>query len=204
VFASLSGDVVQLVRTLPCHGRGREFESRRPRHFFQALTRNWQKRSWSILFQIEKNGPEKRLAFRTSWSNFGPRIKQLPTSCPAPSLPPCSAPVDKREPVGGGGVHGEPLDQSPVASLCRAFLSRNEFLSVDCFRYFKTPSRLLPAHCELSVDTRFPDDYLADTDSTSRRSSSCLTKNQRSVSRRGPSLMLYVNRNTTSRIKRKL
>jgi hypothetical protein len=32
-----SGDVVQLVRTLPCHGRGREFESRRPRHFFHAL-----------------------------------------------------------------------------------------------------------------------------------------------------------------------
>ena len=30
---SFSGDVVQLVRTLPCHGRGREFESRRPRHF---------------------------------------------------------------------------------------------------------------------------------------------------------------------------
>src|SRR5882762_790197 len=30
-----SGDVVQLVRTLPCHGRGREFESRRPRHSFQ-------------------------------------------------------------------------------------------------------------------------------------------------------------------------
>jgi hypothetical protein len=26
-----AGDVVQLVRTLPCHGRGREFESRRPR-----------------------------------------------------------------------------------------------------------------------------------------------------------------------------
>src|ERR1022692_283125 len=33
------GDVVQLVRTLPCHGRGREFESRRPRHSFQSLTR---------------------------------------------------------------------------------------------------------------------------------------------------------------------
>ena len=31
------GDVVQLVRTLPCHGRGRGFESRRPRHSFQAF-----------------------------------------------------------------------------------------------------------------------------------------------------------------------
>jgi len=30
-----AGDVVQLVRTLPCHGRGRGFESRRPRHSFQ-------------------------------------------------------------------------------------------------------------------------------------------------------------------------
>jgi hypothetical protein len=32
VVDSTVGDVVQLVRTLPCHGRGREFESRRPRH----------------------------------------------------------------------------------------------------------------------------------------------------------------------------
>src|ERR1700676_654833 len=32
--APFSGDVVQLVRTLPCHGQSREFESRRPRHFF--------------------------------------------------------------------------------------------------------------------------------------------------------------------------
>ena len=30
-----SGDVVQLVRTLPCHGRGRGFESRRPRHMLR-------------------------------------------------------------------------------------------------------------------------------------------------------------------------
>ncbi len=30
------GDVVQLVRTLPCHGRGRGFESRRPRHSLQS------------------------------------------------------------------------------------------------------------------------------------------------------------------------
>jgi hypothetical protein len=36
-----SGDVVQLVRTLPCHGRGREFESRRPRHSFQRSCFNF-------------------------------------------------------------------------------------------------------------------------------------------------------------------
>ena len=47
-----SGDVVQLVRTLPCHGRGRGFESRRPRQFFQALARNWQFASWSNLVQL--------------------------------------------------------------------------------------------------------------------------------------------------------
>src|ERR1039458_6488790 len=47
-----SGDVVQLVRTLPCHGRGRGFESRRPRQFFQALARNWQIASWSNLVQL--------------------------------------------------------------------------------------------------------------------------------------------------------
>jgi hypothetical protein len=34
-----AGDVVQLVRTLPCHGRGREFESRRPRQLFQQVTK---------------------------------------------------------------------------------------------------------------------------------------------------------------------
>lgn len=29
---TLGGIVAQLVRALPCHGRGREFESRRFRH----------------------------------------------------------------------------------------------------------------------------------------------------------------------------
>ena len=41
-----------MVRTLPCHGRGRGFESRRPRHSFQALARNWQFASWSNLVQL--------------------------------------------------------------------------------------------------------------------------------------------------------
>src|SRR6476660_380846 len=31
------GGVAQLVRALPCHGRGRGFESRRSRHFFNDL-----------------------------------------------------------------------------------------------------------------------------------------------------------------------
>ena len=35
-----------------CHGRGRGFESRRPRHSFQALARNWQFASWSNLVQL--------------------------------------------------------------------------------------------------------------------------------------------------------
>jgi hypothetical protein len=32
----LFGDVAQLVRALPCHGRGRGFEPRRPRHSKQS------------------------------------------------------------------------------------------------------------------------------------------------------------------------
>ena len=40
-LCSYRGDVVQSVRTLPCHGRGREFESRRPRHFFVSVYK-WQ------------------------------------------------------------------------------------------------------------------------------------------------------------------
>src|SRR6266851_4303959 len=41
-----SGDVVQLVRTLPCHGRGRGFESRRPRHSFQPLAEKFDSPAW--------------------------------------------------------------------------------------------------------------------------------------------------------------
>ena len=48
------GDVVQLVRTLPCHGRGRGFESRRPRHSFHALPRESAISSWSHLVQLRQ------------------------------------------------------------------------------------------------------------------------------------------------------
>ena len=52
VVDSTVGDVVQLVRTLPCHGRGREFESRRPRHSFQALGENEKFPPWSNMVQL--------------------------------------------------------------------------------------------------------------------------------------------------------
>ncbi len=41
-----SGDVVQLVRTLPCHGRGREFESRRPRHILSSTCEDRSPQPW--------------------------------------------------------------------------------------------------------------------------------------------------------------
>jgi hypothetical protein len=46
-----AGDVVQLVRTLPCHGRGRGFESRRPRHSLEWFTENPEKQSGSVWVQ---------------------------------------------------------------------------------------------------------------------------------------------------------
>jgi hypothetical protein len=45
-----SGDVVQLVRTLPCHGRGRGFESRRPRQFFESAPHMFVKTSETKCF----------------------------------------------------------------------------------------------------------------------------------------------------------
>lgn len=48
IYTTGSGFVAQLVRALPCHGRGREFESRRIRHIysFRAV----------FLLYAEKNG----------------------------------------------------------------------------------------------------------------------------------------------------
>jgi hypothetical protein len=49
------GDVVQLVRTLPCHGRGRGFESRRPRQFFSAACtrRNGASERFSLALTVQ-------------------------------------------------------------------------------------------------------------------------------------------------------
>ena len=37
---------ISCTSLLPCHGRGRGFESRRPRHSFQALGMEWQAETW--------------------------------------------------------------------------------------------------------------------------------------------------------------
>jgi len=42
VVEKQSGDVAQLVRALPCHGRGRGFEPRRPRHKPIKINGLWQ------------------------------------------------------------------------------------------------------------------------------------------------------------------
>jgi hypothetical protein len=39
--SAIRGDVVQLVRMLPCHGRGRGFEPRRPRHKLKKCKGLW-------------------------------------------------------------------------------------------------------------------------------------------------------------------
>jgi hypothetical protein len=49
------GDVAQLVRALPCHGRGRGFEPRRPRHHSRRLRSVWQE-----IFAKDSNGTKAR------------------------------------------------------------------------------------------------------------------------------------------------
>ena len=46
------GPVVQLVRTLACHARGRRFEPVPGRHFFMASQLSWQSRGLKILVSV--------------------------------------------------------------------------------------------------------------------------------------------------------
>jgi hypothetical protein len=42
---------ISYISLLPCHGRGREFESRRPRHSFEWFTKTVQKQSAAVWVQ---------------------------------------------------------------------------------------------------------------------------------------------------------
>ena len=70
--ASSCGDVAQLVRALPCHGRGRGFEPRRPRHTFQM--------SCSELAELNRGAKELQncAAFAP---RFSPSIKRVVPLC---------------------------------------------------------------------------------------------------------------------------
>src|SRR5215469_15685572 len=68
------GVVVQLVRTLPCHGRGRGFESRRPRHSFEWLTDLPPSRSGDIRGRLQQTAtslPANSLPTYLHWISFG-------------------------------------------------------------------------------------------------------------------------------------
>jgi hypothetical protein len=57
--------------------------------YLEGIGKNCHGPVWSK----SKNRPRNRFVLWAFWSNFAPEIKQLPTSCPAPSLQPCSVPI---------------------------------------------------------------------------------------------------------------
>src|SRR5215472_14325006 len=59
-----AGDVAQLVRALPCHGRGRGFEPRRPRHTFQKSYEEWADFNWGA------KGPRNCAPFAPQFSEL--------------------------------------------------------------------------------------------------------------------------------------
>src|SRR5713226_532577 len=93
------GDVVQLVRTLPCHGRGRGFESRRPRHSFEWFTKDPEDRSGSVW--VQKVFPSADSLFRPSQHNrkkrtsraSGSRLICFPTARPLAEWHPRASPA---------------------------------------------------------------------------------------------------------------
>ena len=59
------GVVVQLVRTLACHARGREFKSRRPRHFLCGERKSGEK-VIPLIFSLGNKSVRRRKACRLS------------------------------------------------------------------------------------------------------------------------------------------
>jgi len=77
------------IKTLPCHGRGREFESRRPRHIFQRLT------AWTLLILGAIRVQPSSLQ-RPRWlSRAFARAKWLRPTCPGLSAS-CSTPLPRQ------------------------------------------------------------------------------------------------------------
>src|ERR1700730_11718300 len=84
-----------------CHGRGRGFESRRPRHSFEWFTKNLQKQAGSVLGPISIPVPanysslpnnRKERALRGYWIRFD----LLPDSTPPGRMASTSFPCAKR------------------------------------------------------------------------------------------------------------
>ena len=73
-----SGIVAQLVRALPCHGRGREFESRRFRHF--CFHKNIKKER--LVLRIESRRAKLEPSVRFRHFCFHKNIKKGPLKGP--------------------------------------------------------------------------------------------------------------------------
>ena len=75
------GDVAQLVRALPCHGRGRGFEPRRPRH---SLPENGERMAPAMRWRDGRVAEGARLesAYTQKVSRVRIPVSPPPSSCP--------------------------------------------------------------------------------------------------------------------------
>ena len=64
-----SGDVAQLVRALPCHGRGRGFEPRRPRQIPKDLSPFWHVTSRYKKVQVKNLSLNWKIGRRVEYNN---------------------------------------------------------------------------------------------------------------------------------------
>ena len=111
LFPPKGGPVVQLVRTLACHARGRRFEPVPGRHFFiLPLQLSWQSRGLKILVSLVRFRPE------APWMS----LKLIHFICGCSSsgrAPPCQ----------GGGSEFEP--RHPLQKI---LVLRNEDFFIHC------------------------------------------------------------------------